>query len=82
MVAADVPYADGHAAELDVERLAKHDVGRGDPDLARRGQLLLDVRGVLRGDQAGGDAAIERFVTPIGGRQLGQRLGCEACAMT
>src|ERR687897_164812 len=75
MVAPDVPYADGHAAELDVEPIAKHDVGWGNPNLARRGQLLLDVGGVPRGDQAGGDAALERLVTPIGNRELGQRVG-------
>ncbi len=73
MVAADVPHLDGRAAELDVEPVPKHDVGRGNPDFTRRGQLLLDVRGVLGRSQARGHATIERFVAPICGRQFGQR---------
>ena len=53
----------------------KDDVGRRDVDLTWGGQLLFDVRGVVRADDAGSYASIECFVTPVGGCQLVQRLG-------
>jgi len=58
------------AAELEIECVAKDDVCRGDPNVAWRGKLGLDVLGVLPRGLTRGDAAVERVVSPVEGRQL------------
>src|SRR4051794_6429442 len=61
-----------HPAELDVEPVLEDDVGWSNLDRSWRGQFFLDVRGVLRGSKAAGDALVERFVAPVSRRQLDQ----------
>jgi beta-lactamase class A len=72
VVPADVAYTDGDAAELEVESFLEHDVGRGDTNVPRSRELLLDVRGVRGTRFAGGDAPVERLVAPVHGRELDQ----------
>jgi hypothetical protein len=75
VIAAHVAHLRPNAAQIDVETGRKHDLGGRDPDFARRRQLRLDVGGMLWRDGGRRDAMVERFVAPIGCRQL-LEIGC------
>jgi len=67
--------ADSHSAELDVEPAVENDVSWSNIDRSWRGHLCLDVRGVLQGSIAGGNAPLEPLVAPVRGRQLDELWG-------
>ncbi len=55
--------------------MLEDDVGPRNLDAARRRQLVLDVRGVLRRGQPRRDAPVEPVVAPVSPRELDEQLG-------